>query len=118
MKHLIASSASHFDYTLIDCAPLLPVTDSAILARLTDGALVVVNAQATTRPQLSAALEAIEAAQGTTLGVVLNKLSPKNGDAYTSQKYGYAAYGSDLDANGNPKPLAPRGVRAVGRKAS
>jgi succinoglycan biosynthesis transport protein ExoP len=45
MADLLESLASRYDFVLIDTSPLLPVTDAAILAKLTGGALVVAPAE-------------------------------------------------------------------------
>jgi capsular exopolysaccharide synthesis family protein len=87
MKQVINTASKLFRYIIIDSAPLLPVTDAAILARQTAGALIVVSAEQTTSPQLETALESIESANGTTLGVVLNKVRRER-KGYGS-KYGY-----------------------------
>ncbi|MDR2454671.1 MAG: polysaccharide biosynthesis tyrosine autokinase [Bifidobacteriaceae bacterium] len=91
MKQLLDSAARHFDYTVVDCAPLLPVTDAAILSRQTDGALVVADMQRVLVPQLRSALNEIEQANGTVLGLVLNKM--KSGPGSGSTYYGYHEYG-------------------------
>ena len=46
-----------FDVVLCDAPPLLPVTDAAILARSTSGAILVASAGKVTRHQLEGAVE-------------------------------------------------------------
>jgi polysaccharide biosynthesis transport protein len=74
---------------LIDTPPLLPVTDAAILAKMTGGALVVAGADALHRQQLTDGLGSLEDVGARVLGVVLNRLKDKQSDAYSY--YGYAA---------------------------
>jgi capsular exopolysaccharide synthesis family protein len=93
MKQLLDSAARHFDYTVVDCAPLLPVTDAAVLSRQTDGALVVADMQQATAPQLRFALGEIERANGAILGLVLNKV--KTGPRGSGNYYGYHEYGDN-----------------------
>jgi capsular exopolysaccharide synthesis family protein len=112
MKQLLDSAARHFDYTVVDCAPLLPVTDAAILSRQTDGALMVADMQRVMVPQLRAALGEIEQANGTILGLVLNKI--KVGPGSNSTYYGYHEYGDAADANRKPAGGA-HGAGARGR---
>jgi capsular exopolysaccharide synthesis family protein len=90
MKQLLDSAATHFDYTVVDCVPLLPVTDAAIVSRQTDGALVVADMQQITVPQLRFALGEIDSANGTVLGLVLNKM--RAGSKDSSTYYGYQEY--------------------------
>jgi capsular exopolysaccharide synthesis family protein len=91
MKQLLDSAGRHFDYTIVDCAPLLPVTDAAILARQTDGALLVADVQTATIPQVRFALDEIERANGSIIGLVLNKV--RSGAKGTGSYYGYQEYG-------------------------
>ncbi|MDR1711329.1 MAG: polysaccharide biosynthesis tyrosine autokinase [Propionibacteriaceae bacterium] len=88
MVQLVATASKLFRYIIIDSAPLLPVTDAAILARQTDGALVVATARSTTVPQLEAALESIDTAKGKAIGIVINKLR-RDRRSLGGSKYGY-----------------------------
>ncbi|WP_177180232.1 polysaccharide biosynthesis tyrosine autokinase [Pedococcus cremeus] len=73
---------------IIDAPPLLPVTDAAVLTASADGALVVVSAGQTLDTQLRDALANLAAVNGHTLGVVLNRVSPKSSSAgYYSGNY-------------------------------
>jgi len=98
MKKFLAKAEKDYDVVLIDSAPLLPVTDAAILSKMTGGVAVVVAVGKTTKPQLSAALGHIDAIGGKILGFVMNKIPTKGVDAYRyrySYKYGsYGAYGA------------------------
>jgi capsular exopolysaccharide synthesis family protein len=84
------------DIVLFDSPPLLPVTDAALLARVTDGALVVVRSRSTRVGQLVAATAALRAADAVVLGLVLNRVPKK------SHLVGYGAYGgaSPIDSGG------------------
>jgi capsular exopolysaccharide synthesis family protein len=73
MAELIATVTSDYDFVVVDAAALLMSTDAAVLARYTDGALVVVDARGTKRRQLADATAALHRAGATLLGVVLNK---------------------------------------------
>ena len=67
------------------------MTDAAVLTASADGALVVVSAGQTLDTQLRDALTNLQAVQGHTLGVVLNRVSPKSSSAgYYSGSYGPA----------------------------
>jgi Mrp family chromosome partitioning ATPase len=98
MKLFLSQAEKDYDWVLLDSAPLLPVTDAAILSKLTGGVVVVVAVGKTTKPQLSAALGHVEAIGGKILGFVMNKIPTKGVDAYRyrySYKYGsYGAYGA------------------------
>jgi Mrp family chromosome partitioning ATPase len=100
MKKFLAKAEKDYDVILIDSAPLLPVTDAAILSKLTGGVALVVAVGKTTKPQLSAALGHVDTVGGRVLGFIMNKIPTKGVDAYRyrySYKYGsygnYGAYG-------------------------
>lgn len=80
---------SAYDVVLIDSAPLLPVTDAAVLSSSVDGTLVVVDADRTHKAQLQSSLEALEAVGATVYGIVLNKVDERMQDPY-SYSYSYS----------------------------
>jgi succinoglycan biosynthesis transport protein ExoP len=73
MAGLIASVIADYDFVIIDAAPVLLSTDAAVLARYTDGALVIVDTRSTTRRQLAESIASLHRAGVTLLGVVMNK---------------------------------------------
>jgi succinoglycan biosynthesis transport protein ExoP len=79
-----------FDYIIIDAPPVLAVTDAAVLARLTTGAVLVAASGSTRKPQLTASARALESADARLLGVILTKLPTKGPD---SAAYGQYTYG-------------------------
>jgi tyrosine-protein kinase len=78
MAELISTVTREYDLVIIDAAAVLMSTDAAVLARYTDGALLVVDTRSTKRRQLADATASLHRAGVTLLGVVLNKadLSP------------------------------------------
>lgn len=87
MARLLERLTRDYDMVVVDTAPLLPVTDAAILARLTGGALVVVGADKLHRNQLGESVGALETVGARILGVVLNRQPRKQGDAYAYYDY-------------------------------
>jgi capsular exopolysaccharide synthesis family protein len=101
MLALLDQMSSQFDYILIDAPPLLPVTDAAVLSKLTSGAIVIAAAARTKRSELASALTSLEHVGSKTLGIVVTML-PTNGP----DSYGYAsytAYHSDTEPPVTPK---------------
>lgn len=89
MAHLLRQLEQRFDYVVIDAPPLLPVTDGAVLAKLTDGAIVVVGSKIIKREQLARALQNLHNVDAHVLGVVMNRLPVTGPDAYTYYSDGY-----------------------------
>lgn len=86
MKKLLDALAEEFDVVLCDAPPLLPVTDAAVLSRVTSGAIMAVAVGRTTTHQLQGALDALATVGAKVAGVVLTMVPTKGADAYT---YGY-----------------------------
>lgn len=89
-------------FVILDAPPLLPVTDAAVLSRVSSGLLLVVRSGKTNTDEMETALLNVEHAGGKTIGIVLNgvpvsKVSRlKYGDkAYSS---GYSYYSSNGEA--------------------
>jgi Mrp family chromosome partitioning ATPase len=64
--------SAHFDMVLLDTPPLLVVADTAALAPLVDGVLIVVGAGATNRHAVEHALQQLESVGAHVVGAVLN----------------------------------------------
>lgn len=88
MSVLLEMLEREFDVVLCDAPPLLPVTDAAILARATSGALMVVSAGRTTKHQLTLATAALDAVGAKLAGFVMSMVPTRGPDSYYSA-YGY-----------------------------
>ena len=80
-----------FDYVVIDSPPLLPVTDAAILAKKSDGVILVARAGKTRVGQFRGSKDSLNAVGATILGGVLNMipLDARDYDNY-GYRYGYS----------------------------
>jgi len=110
MKRLLAEACAQYDTVVIDAPPLLPVTDAAILASITRGALLVTGSGMATIPQLQDALDTVEQAQAATLGIVLNKVR-----ATTNGGYHYY-YSRERVTAGSRRSLRNRSTGPAGRR--
>ena len=95
MASLVTSLTTSFDYVLIDAPPLLPVTDAAILSKLTGGAIVVAAAGRTNKNELQSALRTLDHIGSRVLGIVMTMLPTKGPDAYGYGNYGNYYGGTD-----------------------
>ena len=98
MYDLIAELSKEF-FVIVDAPPVLAVTDAQLLARHTDGAILVAVPGRTRSEVLSRAVGSIHGIGARVLGVVLNRASTSRltrltyGDAeYGFSNYGYGKY--------------------------
>jgi polysaccharide biosynthesis transport protein len=88
MEELIQWLRRTADVVLLDCPPLLPVTDPMVAARFADGVLLVARAGVTTTDQVVAAKSACSKAGVTLFGTILNASAVSEGQQPT-QYYNY-----------------------------
>lgn len=108
-EEMIAQLRKQFEYVIIDCPPLLPVTDAAIVAAKADGAILVVHAGVTKKPHFIGSYDAVKAVGSIILGVVLNKIPESTLEYEYGYRYGYPRY-----YGANYKPYASKDT-AIGR---
>jgi capsular exopolysaccharide synthesis family protein len=84
LSHLMEQLSGLFDWIVVDSPPLLPLADTTVWARLTDGTLLVAREGKTEKKQLLRGLEALK--KSDLLGVVLN------GCQHTGDKNYYQRY--------------------------
>jgi Mrp family chromosome partitioning ATPase len=73
VKNRIAELRSEFDFVIIDAPPLTRYADAISLGQLTDGLVLVLEANSTRREAAVAAAESLRSSQIKILGAVLNK---------------------------------------------
>ena len=91
LSSLMEQVTNRFDWIIVDSPPLLPLADTSVWARLTDGALLVVREGTAEKGPLKRALESLKKAD--LLGVVLNGSSNGNHHNYYQR---YAAARSSM----------------------
>ncbi|KXC05336.1 MULTISPECIES: polysaccharide biosynthesis tyrosine autokinase [Microbacterium] len=114
MSMLLDMLEQDFDVVLCDAPPLLPVTDAAILARATSGALLIVSAGKTTRHQLTGATEALNTVGAKLAGFVMSMVPTRGPDSYYSA-YGYG-YGYGYGYREAPAKSDKAGRKAEKRR--
>ena len=86
MADLLAELRTKFSYVIVDSAPVLPVTDAALLSRAVDGTVLITRWNNTTRENLAATIDSLEKVDAKLLGVVMN-MSPQGGSSSKYQNY-------------------------------
>ncbi len=98
-RDLLHQLADRADVVLLDSPPTLAVTDAAILARQTDGVVLVVEAGITRRQIAQNAKEALEKVGANILGVSLNRIQPRGSGSYYYYYY-HQYYSQDEEGGG------------------
>lgn len=105
MTLVLAELQRRYDVIIIDAPPLLPVTDAALIASESDGAILVVRHGKTTKDQASQAKQRLDSVGATLLGTVLNFVPEKGLRGY-GYGYGYG-YGNGPKTSDPKAPIAP-----------
>ncbi|MFL5505732.1 MAG: polysaccharide biosynthesis tyrosine autokinase, partial [Gemmatimonadales bacterium] len=106
MRDFIQAVSAEYDIVLIDTPPILPVTDSAIVAGQVDGVLLVYQAGKVGRLVLKRAKAHLESARAKVWGIVLNDLQTEI-SGYTYTHY-YTHYYGEETANEAPRGMVQR----------
>lgn len=88
-KKTLNEMRSRYDYVVVDSPPLLAVTDAAILAAESDGALVLIKAGETKRDQLRHGVGTLRDVGARLLGTILTMVPTRGSGAYGYGNYSY-----------------------------
>lgn len=92
MENLLAQARADYDFVVLDSPPVLAVTDAAILARLLDGAILVVRYGSATKQVVRRCIDVLERSGAHLLGVAVNAVdytAPEYSDYYGKKYYEY-----------------------------
>ncbi|HEY7818708.1 MAG TPA: polysaccharide biosynthesis tyrosine autokinase [Vicinamibacteria bacterium] len=98
MEETLAECVQHFDYVVLDSAPLLPVFDSHYLTVKCDANVLVVRSGQTSRNAVKQSLDLIDRVGGKVTGVVLNDVNLSDfaqNYYYTYHSYEYGTYAEE-----------------------
>jgi protein-tyrosine kinase len=87
MRHQLEVLSTLSNLVVIDSPPVLPVSDPAVLAGLTDGTLMVVNVQRTGGQRAANATHTLRSAGAQLLGAVMNRVPVRRADYYGNYRY-------------------------------
>jgi capsular exopolysaccharide synthesis family protein len=95
---VVQALALEVDIVLLDCPPVLPVTDALVVSRLADATVVVVDSRSTERRAIRRALQQLDQVGAPVVGIVLNGLQD-------SADYGYAYRGRYASSADEPRAV-------------
>lgn len=82
MRRVIGELSAAADYVVLDTTPVLGVSDAIDLASIVDTAILVMDANKSTRPSIEEAVDDLRSVGTSILGVVLNRFDPKKFHPY------------------------------------
>jgi tyrosine-protein kinase Etk/Wzc len=88
-RDLIEELTQRFELVVIDCPPILAVTDAAVVGRIAGATFVVARHQKTEIGELAASMRALEAAGVSIKGAILNAFDRRNLKHYGNYGYKY-----------------------------
>lgn len=90
MKEILHQVSEKYDYVLIDCPPILPVTDAAVMASHVDGTILVVDSGKTSPEEAQTAKARLLQGKANLLGVILNEVpASRHSGGYNYYYYYY-----------------------------
>ena len=113
-RRLIDVLGQTYDVVIIDCPPVLPVTDSLVLARMADTTLLVTSANKTSKRSLTRAVELLRQVDAPLSGTVLNSASAD--DTFSTEPYRYEASVAKPARGRKRRPRPSNGGNGRGRR--
>ena len=89
MDAALAALKEVTDYLVLDCPPVIAVTDACVLARKADGVFLVLDADQVRPEMAQKAKKLLENAQATIAGVILNRAEIEAEHSYYYYYYGH-----------------------------
>lgn len=97
MKKLVEQLEDKFEYIIFDSPPIMAVTDAAILSKLVDGTLLVLDFGRVKKDDAVGALEQLKMVQANIIGAVLNAM-PMTKAYYNGYAYYYGSSVAEKDS--------------------
>jgi len=82
LSEVLTWAESKYDQVIVDCPPILAAADAAIVGRLTDGLILVVDPEKNHRRLVIRAVASLATMGVGLVGVVANRVEEKEGDYY------------------------------------
>ena len=95
MKDIVKELRCQFDFIVMDSTPAIAISDAAILSVISDGVLLVFDAQKTSTVHAQRAVEFLDTVRARFLGVILNAVNPEHPDYSYYRSYSQAYQASE-----------------------
>jgi succinoglycan biosynthesis transport protein ExoP len=115
-RRLIDVLAQTYDLVVLDCPPVLPVTDALVLARMADTTLLVTSANRTSRRALDRGVEVLQQVGAPLMGTVMTSLA--RGATFGDESYRYDGSGLGRYKKASRAPSAGNGYGRTGALTS
>ncbi len=92
MEKFMDYAREKFDHVIMDAPPLVGISDPMVLAKMSDGVIVVIWAGKTTRKRLEDSISLLRKYDISPLGIIVNRIGYR-GSYYYYDYYGYYYYG-------------------------
>jgi len=89
-RQVLSRLADSYDRIIIDCPPVLPVSDTLLLANVASAVVYVVRAEKTPAAQVQRGIELLRRTRADIIGVALNQTDARKIDAYADYGGAYA----------------------------
>lgn len=108
MAQLISEWRERFDFVVIDCPPVLPVTDAVVLSQMVDGVVMVTRFAVSKRQAISRAVRTLLGARAECFGVIVNDMDTQSSEYGEYGKY-YGVQADEDIVEGEPELVAASG---------
>jgi succinoglycan biosynthesis transport protein ExoP len=92
VSQLFESLRKNYSMIIVDCPPVLPVTDASVICKIVDGVVVIVYGGKTRVKALEATLDVLKSVNSNIYGIVINKIPNSREAADYGYKSGYTKY--------------------------
>lgn len=116
VRSFVSAMEANADLVIFDSPPVLAVADSAELASIVGGAVLVVNAGSTHKSATLHARQELERVGGKVLGAVLNGFDPSSSPYHYSSYNYYTSPPSPGNGRGTPAAKSGKRFRFLSRK--
>ncbi len=98
---LLESWRAQYDFVILDCPPILRVSDPIIVAPLVDSILLVTRVVSQGLPKARQCFKALKSVETPIVGIVVNRAgSSAHGYSYAPYEHGYGQYGRETTQSG------------------